>query len=119
MAHSTTWGTRSGVCVRSRVARMRGTADCMPKETRVKPASAKARRSCLVTVSGLASRVTSAPSSIPTRVRSPSRIAISSAASSIVGVPPPKNTVRAARSGSPASAMTRVASEASARTDGA
>ena len=98
---------------------MAGTADCMPKDTRVKPASASARRSPRVTVSGFASRVTSAPAAIPIRSRSPASISLSSATSNIVGVPPPKNTVSAARSGNPASAITRAARRASASTDGA
>ena len=45
-AHATTCGIRSGSCVRSSVASTCGTADCIPKLTRVKPGRRRARRGC-------------------------------------------------------------------------
>jgi hypothetical protein len=64
-----------------------GTADCMPKETRVNPASFSTARDSGVTESGLASVVTSAPSSIPHCSMAARRILARSSAGSSVGVP--------------------------------
>ncbi len=104
---------RSGSWVRSSVASTCGTADCMPNETRVKPASASTRSDSGVTESGLASVVTSASSARPQAFRMPVSTRARSSAGSIVGVPPPKKTVDTAAGERPASARTRRARETS------
>ena len=83
----------------------------------MKPASASPASARALTVSGLASSVTSAPGAMPMRSRRPSRARASSPGASIVGVPPPKNTVEAGRGPIPTSSRTRAAREASARTE--
>nr|BFF13754.1 hypothetical protein GCM10025699_50570 [Microbacterium flavescens] len=84
-----------------------GTADCMPKLTRVKPASARARRYSASTESGFASVVTSAPGARPQVSRTACSMLVRSECGSIVGVPPPKKTVDARREGSPTPDSTR------------
>ena len=98
---STTAGTRNGSWVRSRVASTDSTADCIPKLTRVKPASRSAARSQAATLSGLASVVTSAPGASPNSAAIAASTDASSPGPSRVGVPPPKNTVSTGRSRSP------------------
>ena len=112
-AHSTTRGTRAGSWVRSRTFSTWGTADCIPKETRVKPPSARAARPASSTESGLASVVTSASAASPKHSRTRSSMLTRSAAGSMVGVPPPTKTVCAARTGRPASSMARRAARSS------
>ena len=94
-AQPTTCGTRSGSCVRSRVASTCGTADCMPNDTRVKPASRSRSRSARSTLSGLASVVTSASGRTPSSSRTAPSSRARSAGGSRVGVPPPRKTVAA------------------------
>ena len=60
---------RPGECTRSRVASTCGTADCMPNDTRVNPASRSAASPAASTDSGLDSVVTSASSASPKTVR--------------------------------------------------
>ena len=67
-AACTARSTLAGSWVRSRVRSTCGTADCMPSETRVKPASASTSSPSGVTESGLASVVTSASGASPNRV---------------------------------------------------
>ncbi|OLT53990.1 hypothetical protein BJF88_00390 [Cellulosimicrobium sp. CUA-896] len=109
VAQRTTSGMRRGSWVRSSVARTCGTADCMPNETRVKPAAASSASDSGVTESGLASVVTSASGASPQADRTPSSRRARSRAGSMVGVPPPTNTVDTGRSGTPASCRTRCA----------
>ena len=77
----------------------------MPIDSRVTPDAASSAADASVTVSGFASTVTSASGSMPKAARTPSSMRARSPGGSRVGVPPPKNTVVAARSG-PASAST-------------
>jgi hypothetical protein len=65
----------------------------MPSEIRVKPARRSARSDSGVTDSGFASVVTSAPGASPQVASMPSRTRARSPGSSMVGVPPPTNTV--------------------------
>ena len=98
------------MCVRSRAASTCGTADCMPKLIRVKPAPRNAASERSSTESGFASVVTSAPGASSIAASTLAR----SAAGSRVGVPPPKNTVSAG-----GGAATRRISSSSARTTSA
>ena len=104
-AQSTTRGTRAGSWVRSRTFSTWGTADCIPKETRVKPPPARATRSASSTESGLASVVTSASGARPKHSRTSSSMVTRSEAGSMVGVPPPTKTVWAGRTGRPTVSM--------------
>ena len=113
LAQETTLGTLAGVWVRSSTASTRGTADCIPKETRVNPASFSRARSSRVTESGLASVVTSAPSTMPKRSIPARRIRARSSAGRRVGVPPPKNTVLSGRAGRPERVRTPAARSSS------
>ena len=65
----------------------------MPNEIRVNPASRSATRSALVTLSGFASVVTSAPGASPSSASMAPSTAPRSVGLSSVGVPPPKKTV--------------------------
>ncbi len=87
--------------MRSSVASTCGTADCMPKEIRLKPTERSSSRSHWATLSGLDSVVTSAPSSNPNSEATAARIAPRSTGFSRVGVPPPRNTVDTGTSRSP------------------
>ena len=113
-AHRTARGTLSGSCVRSRTASTCGTADCIPKDTRVTPAAASTARDSGVTESGLASVVTSAPAASPKLSAACARTAARSSAGSSVGVPPPKNTLCSGRGATPESSSTRRAQRTSA-----
>ena len=106
-AQATTSGIRAGSCVRSSVASTCGTADCIPKLTRVKPAAASSARLRSSTESGFASVVTSAPGARPQVSRMPASRLARSETGSRVGVPPPKKTVDAGRGSAPVAASTR------------
>lgn len=112
-AASTTSGTRSGSCVRSSVASTWGTADCMPKLTRENPPRRSVARDSASTESGFASVVTSAPGRIPQVSSIARRIITRSSAGSIVGVPPPKNTVDTGRRATPDRSRTDAANRIS------
>ena len=77
----------------------------MPNEIRVKPPPRSAASVCSVTVSGLASAVTSAPGARPNSASIARRIAASWPGGSSVGVPPPKNTVLTGMSASPSTCL--------------
>ncbi len=86
----------------------------MPKDTRVKPASASSCRDSGVTESGFASVVTSAPGSRPQAAMAAVRMRARSSAGSSVGVPPPKKTVLSGRAGRPLFFRTAAANSTSA-----
>ncbi|GMA34218.1 hypothetical protein GCM10025876_04220 [Demequina litorisediminis] len=85
----------------------------MPNDTRVNPAAANWPSDSRVTESGFASVVTSASAASPQVARTPSSSATRARGSSIVGVPPPRNTVRTGRA-SPAIASPAIAISAKA-----
>ena len=103
-AHSTTSGTRSGSWVRSSVASTCGTADCIPNETRVKPASARRREVVGVDRVGVGlGRDLGAVGETPGVAHRAEHARQVGRPAACVGVPPPKKTVddravRAARS---------------------
>ena len=82
----------------------------MPNDIRVNPLSRSAASVCSVTVSGLASAVTSAPGARPNSASTARKIAPSWPGGSRVGVPPPKKTVLTGMSAGPS---TRLASRIS------
>ena len=86
---------RPGVCARSSTLSTGADADCMPSETRVKPASRRPAKYSGLVDSGFDSVVTSAPSASPKVPRTASSTRESPAAPSSEGVPPPINTVSA------------------------
>ena len=114
LAQPTARGTFAGVCVRSSTASTCGTADCIPKDTRVTPAAARTSKVSCVTESGFASTVTSASGASPKLSRAWCSMAASSRAGSSVGVPPPKNTLCSGRGGAPAASSTERAKRTSA-----
>lgn len=101
------------MCVRSSVASTCGTALCIPSETRVKPAARSVASDAGVTLSGLASVVTSASSASPKVASIAATIAARSAAASSVGVPPPTKTVETLGSGSARPALSTLRASAS------
>ncbi|CAB4664524.1 unannotated protein [freshwater metagenome] len=92
-AISTAFATLAGLWVLSRVASTCGTADCIPNEIRLKPASKYWRIFSGVTESGFASNVISQSSVSPLRLRIAVITRPKSAAGKRLGVPPPKNIV--------------------------
>ena len=79
----------------------------MPNETRLTPPSRSRARPAALTLSGLASVVTSAPATSPNSASIAATTEVRSSGSSRVGVPPPKKTVETGRSRSPSAARAR------------
>ena len=85
------------MCRRSSTRSTCGAADCIPSDTRVKPASASSAKNSGDVDSGLLSVVTSAPGASPKVDRTAPSTSPSRCAPSSDGVPPPTNTVSTGR----------------------
>ena len=91
----------SGVCTRSRKASSAASKLCAPKETRLTPASASARRAGPEVVPGFASMPISTSGARGAAARTASMTAASDSGAISPGVPPPKAMDVTARSSMP------------------